>query len=71
MEKSLIQRILEYFFGFRYFANIINVRGTDRCEITCFIVRSREDAQKHAESVRSTLSFDFIETVSFRSHRVY
>ena len=71
MKKSLIQRILEYSFGFQYFANIINVRGTDRCEITCFIFRSREDAQKHAESVRSTLSFDFIETVSFRSHRVY
>lgn len=71
MKKSLIQRILEYFFGFQYFANIINVRGTDRCEVTCYIFHTREEAQKHAESIRSTLSFDFIETVSFRSHRVY
>ena len=71
MKKSLIQRILEYFFGFRYFANIINVRGTDRCEITCYIFHTREEAQKHADTIRTTLSFDYVETISFRSHRVY
>ena len=69
--NSLFQRIAEFLLGHRYYANIINVRGTDRCEVTCHIFRSPDDARKHADSIRSTLSFDFVETVSFRSHRVY
>lgn len=71
MQKSLFQRIAEFFFGYRYYANIINVRGTDKCEISCFIFRSAVEARKHADKLRSTLSFDFVETVSFRSHQVY
>ena len=71
MKKSLIQRILEYFFGFQYFADIINVRGTDRCEVTCYIFHTCEEAQKQHDTIRTTLSFDYVETISFRSHRVY
>lgn len=68
---DLIKRILAHILGNKYYANIINTRGTNRCEISCFIFRTREEAMKHKFSLDANRSFMFVETISFRSHKRY
>lgn len=71
MKKSLFQTIVDFILGEKYYANIINTRGTVKCELCSFIFTTKEQADKHAEELRTTLSFEFIETVSFRSRIIY
>lgn len=68
---NLLNRILDHIFGRKYYANIINTRGTNRCEISCFIFHTKEEAMKHKLSLDANRSFMFVETVSFRSHKQY
>lgn len=67
----VIQRILDLLFGQKYYANIINTRGTFKYEISCFIFRTREQAEQHRLSLADNRSFMYIETVSFRSRHEY
>lgn len=55
--------------GQKYWANIINTRGTAKCEISCFIFDSKKKAEEHASSLDTNRSYGFIETISFRSRR--
>lgn len=57
------------FFGRKYYANIVSVNGTDRREICSYIFPDRESAMRHRFEIESTLTFRFVETVSFRSRR--
>ena len=71
MKESIIQSFVALFLGHKYYANIINTRGTDITEISCFIFHSREEAEQHRRDLESTRSFLYIETVSFRSRKKY
>ena len=66
---TIIQSIIAMILGQKYWANIINTRGTDRIELSCFIFTTREDADKHARSLDGNRSFQHIETINFRSRR--
>jgi len=68
---TILTEIAAFILGRRYYANIINTNGTDRCEISCYIFRSRKDAEKHRDQLATNMSFRFIETVSFRSRHDY
>lgn len=68
---NLIEAIIAMFLGQKYWANIINTRGTDRCELSCFIFTTKEDADKHRRDLETNASFMYIETVSFRSSKQY
>lgn len=68
---NIIQSILAMILGQQYWANIINTRGTDRCELCCYIFTTKEDAEQHRRDLESTASFMYVETVSFRSRRQY
>jgi len=68
---NIIQAIISMILGQKYWANIINTRGTERCELACFIFTTREDAEKHKQDVDNTASFMWVETVSFRSRKRY
>lgn len=68
---NLLNRILDHIFGRKYYANIINTRGTSICEISCFIFHTKEEAMKHKLSLDTNRSFMFVETVSFRSRKQY
>lgn len=70
-KTSLLTEIAAFLFGRRYYANIINTKGTNRCEISCYIFRSREDALCHRDELASNISYKFVETVSFRSRHDY
>lgn len=71
MKKSLFQIITDFILGEKYYANIVNTRGTAKCELCSFIFQSKEEADKHVEKLRTTRSFEFIETISFRSRIIY
>lgn len=66
---TIIKSIIAMILGQKYWANVINMRGTDRIELSCFIFDTREDADKHARSLDGNRSFQYIETISFRSRR--
>jgi hypothetical protein len=68
---DLLNKILAHILGYKYYANIINTRGTSKCEISCFIFHTKEEAMKHKLTLDTTRSFMFIETVSFRSRKKY
>lgn len=70
-KETVLQSIIAHIFGHKYYANIINTRGTDRVEMTSYIHRSREDAERHRLEIESTRSFLYVETISFRSHKNY
>ena len=69
MKQSLISKIIAFLFGNKYYANIINSIGTNRCEVCNFIFNTKEQAEQHKEAIMGTASFRFIETVSFRSRK--
>jgi hypothetical protein len=71
MEETLLTKIIDFLFGKKYYANIINTRGTDKCEITSFIHRTKAAAEKHRRDIEATMSYLYIETISFRSRKDY
>jgi hypothetical protein len=68
---DLLNKILAHILGNKYYANIVNTRGTNRCEISCFIFHTKEEAMKHKFSLDANRSFMFVETISFRSRKQY
>lgn len=70
-EPSVISEVINFLFGRKYYANIIHVKGTDRCEISCYIFRTPAQAANHRRIIGTTLSYHYIETVSFRSRNDY
>ncbi|MEG1644017.1 MAG: hypothetical protein RR293_07740 [Bacteroidales bacterium] len=71
MNTTVLKEIIAFLLGRKYYANIINTRGTNKCEITSFIFYSRAEAAEHKKTIESTISFLYIETISFRSRRNY
>lgn len=71
MEQTLITKIIDFLFGKKYYANIINTRGTGVCELSCFIHCTKADAEAHRLQIQSTMSYIYVETVSFRSRLDY
>lgn len=71
MNYSVLQAIVAFIFGHKYYANIVNTRGTDRFEVASFIFLTKEDAIRHRRSLDTTRSYQYVETISFRSRMVY
>lgn len=71
MNRKVLQAVIDHIFGRKYYANIINTKGTDKCEVTSFIHKTREQAEAHRREIEDTRSFLWIETISFRSHNEY
>ncbi len=70
MYSTVLNEILAFLLGRKYYANIIATKGVAKQEICSFIFASRKAADRHREEIENTLSFRFVETVSFRSRRV-
>lgn len=71
MNTTVWKEIIALLFGRKYYANIINTRGTSKCEICSFIFRTKEEAEKHRITLNGTMSYTYLETISFRSRREY
>lgn len=72
MNTIVFREIAEFLFGKKYYANIINTRGTTKFELSSFIFQTKEEAMEHKSNLMyGNLSFVYIETVSFRSRKRY
>ena len=71
MQTTVLKEVIAFLFGRKYYANIVAIKGTDKTEICSYIFTSKEDADKHRDGLQTTLSFVFIETISFRSRKEY
>ena len=70
MHSTVLKEIIAFLFGRKYYANIIATKGVSKFEICSYIFASREAARKHQLDIEATLSFTFVETVSFRSRKI-
>lgn len=69
--KTVLSAIVEFILGKKYYANIINSAGTGKCEISSFIFDNRQDADKHRQEINATRSYQWVETISFRSRNEF
>lgn len=70
MQETLFEAIIAFIFGHKYYANIINTRGTEKIELSSFIFASRAQAEAHRRQLDNTRTFIYVETISFRSRRI-
>ena len=70
MHSTVFKEIIAFLFGRKYYANIIATKGVAKQEICSYIFATREAADNHRNEIETTLSFRFVETVSFRSRKV-
>ncbi len=66
-----IHRIWERLAGHKYYANIINMRGTLTAELSCHIFATKGEADEHRRRLWGNSSYQWIETVTFRSRTRY
>lgn len=71
MNSTVLKEIIAFLFGRKYYANIVATKGTTKQEICSYIFATKKAAERHRLEIETTLSFLFIETISFRSHRVH
>lgn len=71
MHSTVLTEIISFLLGRKYYANIINTRGTAKCEITSFIFPTKEAAEEHKRVIEGTATFLFVETIAFRSRKEY
>lgn len=70
MNSTVLKEIIAFLFGRKYYANIIATRGVAKQEICSYIFATSEAAERHRLEIESTLSFSYVETISFRSRKV-
>ena len=71
MQTTVLKEIIAFLFGRKYYANIVGTKGTDKMEICSYIFCTKEDADRHRDTLMTTMSFSYIETISFRSRKHY
>lgn len=70
MNTTVINEVMAFLFGRKYYANIVATKGIEKMEVCSFIFATRNAAERHRADVESTLSFRYIDTVSFRTRKV-
>lgn len=70
-KTSVLDIIVDKILGRKYWANIVNMRGTNRVELSCYIFRTAEGAERHRQSLENNATFRVVDTVSFRTRTDY
>lgn len=71
MQTTVLKEIIAFILGRKYYANIVGTKGTDKMELCSYIFLTKEEANRHRDTLMTTLSFRYIETISFRSRKDY
>lgn len=69
MNTTVLNEILAFLFGRKYYANVVATNGTAKIEICSYIFATPEEAKKHQRELDTNLSFSYVTTVSFRSRK--
>ena len=67
MNTTVLKEVLAFVFGRKYYANIVATKGTTKQEICSYVFCTRAAANRHHQEIDASMSFLFIETISFRS----
>nr|DAV37253.1 MAG TPA: hypothetical protein [Caudoviricetes sp.] len=70
MQTTVLKEVIAFLLGRKYYANIVRTKGTTNQEICCYIFATKQAADRHRRDIETTLSFQFVETISFRSRKV-
>lgn len=70
MHSTILKEIIATLFGRKYYVNIIATKGVAKQEACSYIFASRDAAERHRREIENTLSFRFVETISFRSRKI-
>lgn len=62
-----IKKLYHRIFGYRYYAIIIGTQGSGIYEVASQIHRTKKSAEEHRIRIVNTLTYVYIETISFRS----
>lgn len=68
---TLIETILEFVFGRKYYMNIFHRIGTNAVSASSLFFGTKEEAINHREKNETNITYRFVETVSFRSRNLY
>lgn len=72
MNETVLQRIIAFVIGHKYYANIIRTKGLGgTVDLTSFIHPTKADALAHRRDIEQTTSYSYVETISFRSRETY
>ena len=72
MNETVLQRIIAFVLGHKYYANIVRTIGLGgTVDLTSFIHPTKADAVAHRRDIEQTASYQYVETVSFRSRETY
>lgn len=72
MNETVLQRIIAFVIGHKYYANIIRTKGLGgTVDLTSFIHPTKADALAHRRDIEQTASYSYVETISFRSRETY
>ncbi len=76
-QKTVIQgiadtvgEIIDTLLGRKYYAVVVGTRGKEMYFLTSDIFRSRAEADQRRDELRCNASYYYVETHSFRSHRL-
>lgn len=71
MNTTVLNEIMAFLFGRKYYANIVRTNGTTREELCSYIFPTKEQAEKHKRDLQHNMSYKYVETIHFRSRNVY
>lgn len=71
MKKSVIELIGECLLGKRYYACIVNTRGTSKCEMVSYIFDDPGEVERYKQGLLDNRSYQWVETITFRSRKEY
>ena len=70
-QETILQRIIAHILGHKYYAAVVNTRGTKITELACFIFHTKEEAEEYRDSLITNATYMHVETISFRSRKEY
>ncbi len=71
MNTTVLNEIIAFLFGRKYYATIIGTKGIEKHEVCSFIFGTKEEAERHRVKLLSSMTYYYIETISFRSRKEY
>ena len=72
--KKILERIndiIEVILGKKYYVCVLNQVGTPKYHVNSVMFRTKEEVKAYRDGLMNNRSYQYIETVSFRSHKDY
>lgn len=68
---SILSLIVSFLLGHKYYACVLNMSGTNKCEISCFIFKSKREVENYRMQMYNNRSYRIVKVISFRSRQEF